>query len=169
METFDIVDPKTWAPYSYVYAGITAGAGFGELSDNGFSAEDRTFSWGGFAGYMVRPSPTWAFGVEADYTRNGFKVFNDEEEEHLKSLWSTTARLRVGMYPLKDVPLMPYVTGGAAWADNGKGLGASYGAGIEWEVNRRVAARVEAIRLNFDGFDQDSTLVRAGLSFALTP
>jgi len=170
---FDPIETSFQAS-AYGYAGLLAGWGRAEMSGDllgPFSdANDAGFVWGGFLGYMVRPSQVFAFGVEVDYVRTNFEktiVVPAFGFEALKSDWNASGRLRAGVYPITGVSVMIYVTGGVAWSDRGDGVGGVYGAGIEADMTKNIALRLELLQYNFDGTAGDQTIGRLGVAFKL--
>ena len=166
MSKFDPIN-TTFQATAYGYAGLLAGWGRADLEGDFLDARDSGFVWGGFAGYMVRPNQTFAFGVEVDYVRTHFSEVAVAPSffESLSSDWNASGRLRVGIFPVQTIAAMVYVTGGAALSDRADGMGGVYGAGVEMDMTKNTALRLEVLQYRFSGEAGDQTIGRLGIAF----
>jgi opacity protein-like surface antigen len=167
VQKFDPIE-TTFQATAYGYAGLLAGWGRADLEGDLLDGHDSGFVWGGFAGYMIRPNQVFAFGVEVDYVRTNFREVAVAPQcclEFLKSDWNASGRLRVGFFPVQTIAAMVYVTGGAAWSDRADGMGGVYGAGVEMDMTKNVALRLEVLQYRFSGEAGDQTIGRLGVAF----
>jgi opacity protein-like surface antigen len=162
---FDPIE-TTFQATAYGYAGLLAGWGRADLEGSLLEGHDSGFVWGGFIGYMVRPNQTFAFGVEVDYVRTHFSEMAKTQQflESLQSDWNASGRLRIGIFPVQTIAAMVYVTGGAAWSDRADGVGGVYGAGVEMDMTKNVALRLEVLQYRFSGEAGDQTIGRLGVA-----
>jgi len=165
--------PKSWIPYtSYGYVGANIGRNYydGDACAFSFSCEDRStgfkvYTGGKFSRY---------FGVELGYVNLG------EADRNGGSISAQGANLGlIGSIPLGDrFNIFGKVGGLYSWTKvespvptvaTGRkdGLGLSYGAGLQFDINKVVAIRADwdRYRLKFVNDRDDSDLYSIGVVF----
>jgi outer membrane immunogenic protein len=169
---------------SALYVGAVAGYNIAVLEAEGIDLANGKLMGGGVVGYRHR-LPQYVLGVEGDW------VFTDISASSTVSGVTVSAANRhlASVRLVAGIPLGPvlfYGTAGPAWqharvkatdgvdsdTDRVWQLGWSAGAGIEVELTKSFAVRVEALhyRFNkdnspFDAFETEQTVARGGLVF----
>jgi outer membrane immunogenic protein len=164
----------SYANWSGFYVGLNAGYGFGttnvDLDPSGFIA-------GGTLGYNLQTG-LWVWGIEGDFDYSAMK--DDALGAEAKIPWFATARGRIGYAGWGS--LMPYITGGAAFAsikvddgvttDSKTRVGWTVGAGLEYAMWSSWSVKLEYLyadlgKASFNGVDVNyhTNIVRAGLNY----
>lgn len=175
--------------HSGVYAGLTAGYNSAQLSTPGTDYAKTGAAGGAYIGYGIVGKSGLYVGLEADAMAKDIKWSSaDGYSATASGQWLGSARLRVGQ---TWGPVLAYVTGGAAFGDQRltvAGAGASNdwrygwtaGGGIEAQLSKVMALRVEVLRYDFadkaatlssglltDKIGDVETIGRVGISFKL--
>jgi outer membrane immunogenic protein len=168
----------SYATWSGFYVGVNAGYGFGKAdAAAGGNADPKGFLAGGTIGYNLQTG-VWVWGIEGDIDYSAMK--DDSGGADVKVPWFATARGRIGYAGWGN--LMPYITGGAAFAnlkvdaagvsDNATRVGWTAGAGLEYAMWSNWSVKVEYLyadlgTYSLTGGDVDFTtnIVRAGLNY----
>lgn len=164
----------SYATWSGFYVGINGGYGFGTTN---VSIDPKGFLAGGTIGYNLQTG-VWVWGLEGDFDYSAMK--DDDAGTEVKVPWFGTARGRIGYAGWGN--LMPYITGGAAFAnvkvDAGAGsdsktrIGWTLGAGLEYAMWSNWSVKLEYLyadlgKASFGGTDVEfkTSIVRAGLNY----
>jgi outer membrane immunogenic protein len=168
----------SYATWSGFYVGVNAGYGSSSADGAaGGSADPKGFLAGGTIGYNLQTG-VWVWGIEGDFDYSAMK--DDGGGADVKIPWFATVRGRIGYAGWGN--LMPYITGGAAFAkldvdaggasDSDTRVGWTAGAGLEYAMWSNWSVKLEYLYADlgtFDigGADVDVTtnIVRAGLNY----
>jgi outer membrane immunogenic protein len=167
----------SYATWSGFYVGVNAGYGFGKADAAGANVDPSGFLAGGTIGYNLQTG-VWVWGLEGDFDYSAMK--DSKAGVEVKSPWFATARGRIGYAGWGN--LMPYITGGAAFAnlkataagvsDNATRVGWTAGAGLEYAMWSNWSVKVEYLyadlgtySLNGTDVDYTTNIVRAGLNY----
>jgi outer membrane immunogenic protein len=169
-----------------LYLGLNGGYGWGQSNaDTGYDVSNDGFFFGGQIGYNMTVGGNIVLGLEGDLQWADINGSNDTGPVVGQDVnWFGTARARVG---LAMGNLLPYVTGGFAWANETRtsDLGASQdlthtgyalGAGIEYAWTRNISTKLEYQYINLNSktyddipagpsVDQDIHTIRLGVNF----
>jgi outer membrane immunogenic protein len=164
--------------WSGFYIGLNAGYGFGQADVGPVSLDLNGFVGGGTIGYNLQTG-VWVWGIEGDFNYSAMK--DDVGPVEVSVPWFATARGRIGYAGWNN--MMPYITGGAAFAklevDAGAGgndsdtrVGWTIGAGLEYALYSAWSVKVEYLYADLGtydiaGADVDFTtnIVRAGVNY----
>lgn len=147
------------------YGGLSAGYGWGDADSSTIVDMDINGGFfGGQIGYNLMLDNNLVVGIEADIATSGIDgrrpPFGPIPQTTTHEIdWFGTVRGRLG-YAMGDV--LPYITGGFAFADatrttsagGGMSAGASHtgyavGAGVEWAFSEIMSAKIEYQYLDF--------------------
>jgi outer membrane immunogenic protein len=165
--------------WSGFYVGVNAGYGFGKADAGGGADVDPSgFVGGGTIGYTLQTG-LWVWGIEGDFDYSAMK--DEVGGLEVKAPWFATVRGRIGYAGWGN--LLPYITGGAAFAklevdagaagsDSDTRVGWTLGAGLEYALWSNWSVKVEYLyadlgTYDIGGGDVDFTtnIVRAGLNY----
>ena len=171
----------SYATWSGFYVGVNAGYGFG-TSDWAALATDpkpKGFLAGGTIGYNLQTG-VWVWGIEGDFDYSAMK--DDVGGNETKVPWFGTARGRIGYAGWGN--LMPYITGGAAFAnvkassaagsESKTRVGWTAGVGLEYALFSSWSVKVEYLYADLGSFnctvcggdvEFKTNIVRAGLNY----
>lgn len=166
----------TWSGF---YIGINGGYGLGSGDlGGGVDVDPRGYLIGGTIGYNLQTG-VWVWGVEGDF------AYSTVEDDcgagcDFKMPWFGTARGRVGYAGWGNI--MPYITGGAAFAkleaeaggasDSATKIGWTVGGGVEYAFMGNWSVKLEYLYADLGKFelgggdvDFNTHIVRAGLNY----
>jgi outer membrane immunogenic protein len=165
--------------WSGFYVGVNAGYGFGKAdAGGGADVKPSGFIAGGTVGYNLQTG-LWVWGIEGDFDYSAMK--DEVGGVDVKAPWFGTVRGRIGYAGWGN--LLPYITGGAAFAkldvdagaagsDSDTRVGWTLGAGLEYALWSNWSVKVEYLyadlgTYDIGGGDVDFTtnIVRAGLNY----
>jgi outer membrane immunogenic protein len=165
--------------WSGFYVGVNAGYGFGKAdAGGGADVKPSGFIAGGTVGYNLQTG-LWVWGIEGDFDYSAMK--DEVGGLEVKAPWFATVRGRIGYAGWGN--LLPYITGGAAFAklevdagaagsDSDTRVGWTLGAGLEYALWSNWSVKVEYLyadlgTYDIGGGDVDFTtnIVRAGLNY----
>jgi outer membrane immunogenic protein len=171
----DLAKPRYEAPPAYeapsyaswtgFYVGINGGYGFGTSDWNtpAVSVDPQGGLVGGTIGYNYQTG-SWVWGLEGDFDWADIKgdTTCGLGTCETKSDWFATARLRVGYGGSGN--WLPYITGGAAFADvkatnslltsaSKNMFGWTVGAGVEYAMVTNWSVKVEYLYADLGSFD----------------
>ncbi|HVV80514.1 MAG TPA: outer membrane protein [Pseudolabrys sp.] len=168
----------SYATWSGFYVGINGGYGFGKADGGGANVDVNGFLVGGTVGYNLQTG-VWVWGIEGDFDYSAMKDSTGGVDT--KVPWFATVRGRIGYAGWGN--LMPYITGGAAFAkmevdagaagsDNDTKVGWTLGAGLEYAMFSNWSVKIEYLyadlgTYSIGGADIDYTtnIVRAGINY----
>jgi outer membrane immunogenic protein len=167
----------SYATWSGFYVGVNAGYGFGKADSALGDLDPSGFLGGGTIGYNLQTG-VWVWGIEGDFDYSAMK--DDTGGVEVKLPWFATVRGRIGYAGWGN--LMPYITGGAAFAkmevdspvgnDNDTRVGWTAGAGLEYAMWSNWSVKVEYLYADLGSFsigggdvDYTTNIVRAGLNY----
>ena len=168
----------TWSGF---YVGLNAGYAFGDADWVGFAADPSPtgFLGGATIGYNLQTG-SWVWGLEADVAWANVKDNVGARETEMT--WFGTARGRIGYSGWSS--MMPYITGGAAFAGIKNTIGAvettstrtgwTAGVGLEYMMWSAWSVKLEYLYADLGtaactacggGVDYTTHIVRAGLNY----
>jgi outer membrane immunogenic protein len=171
----------SYATWSGFYLGVNAGYGFGKSAwDTGENPDPKGFIAGGTIGYNLQTG-VWVWGIEGDFDYSAMKGTDAGAET--KVPWFATARGRIGYAGWGN--LMPYITGGAAFANVKADAGAAgsesktrvgwtAGLGLEYALFSSWSVKLEYLYADLGSFtctvcggdvSFKTNIVRAGLNY----
>jgi len=162
------------------YVGLNAGYAFGDADWSTFAADPSPtgFLVGGTIGYNLQTG-SWVWGIEGDLA--WANVDDSVGARTSEMTWFGTARGRIGYAGFGS--MMPYITGGAAFAGVENSIGAASvsetrvgwtaGLGLEYMVWSNWSVKLEYLYADLgtaDGpaatnVDMTANTVRAGLNY----
>lgn len=171
----------SYATWTGFYVGINGGYGFGDSdwAALGTDPEPSGFLIGGTVGYNLQTG-VWVWGIEGDFA---YSTIDDTVAGATVEVpWFATARGRIGYAGWGN--LMPYFTGGAAFAkveattagatESDTRIGWTVGAGLEYAMWSNWSVKVEYLYADLGSFtctvcggevEYKSHFVRAGLNY----
>ena len=174
----------TYATWTGFYVGINGGYGFGDSDFGAFISDPQPkgFLVGGTLGYNLQTG-VWVWGIEGDIAYSAMKddVGCGGGSCELKMPWFATARGRIGYGGWGN--LLPYITGGAAFAnlkasapggdETATRVGWTLGAGLEYALFSNWSVKIEYLYADFGTMDctacgdvdYKAQFVRAGLNY----
>jgi outer membrane immunogenic protein len=149
----------SYATWSGFYVGINGGYGWGTADVGGIDIDTNGFLVGGTIGYNLQTG-VWVWGIEGDFAYSDMKDESAGVETTIP--WFGTVRGRIGYAGWGN--LMPYITGGAAFAkmevDAGAGgsdsdtkVGWTLGAGLEYALWSNWSVKLEYLYADLGSFD----------------
>jgi outer membrane immunogenic protein len=175
----------TYATWTGFYVGINAGYGGGEADFGAFASDPwpKGFLVGGTLGYNLQTG-NFVWGLEGDIAYSAVKDdvgCGGGGTCEAKMPWFATARGRIGYAGWGS--LMPYITGGAAFAslkaeapggdETATRVGWTVGAGVEYALWSNWSVKLEYLYADFGEMDcaacgdvkYKPQFVRAGLNY----
>ena len=170
----------SYATWSGFYIGAVAGYGFGSAdAGGGLDFDTKGFLAGGTIGYNLQTG-SWVWGLEGDFSYSAMKDDTTVPGAEVKVPWFGTARGRIGYAGWGN--LMPYITGGAAFAKmeiSGAGgsesdtrIGWTVGGGLEYALFSNWSVKVEYLYADLGSFeftggniDFNTHIVRGGINY----
>jgi outer membrane immunogenic protein len=157
--------PASFAGWTGFYVGINGGYGFGtaDWDTPALSTEPDGGLIGGTIGYNMQSGP-WVWGLEGDFDWADIKASTPCTFGTCatKMDWFATARGRIGYAAFGG--LMPFVTGGAAFADvkatntlfpevSKTMVGWTAGGGVEYAFRGNWSVKIEYLYSDLGSFD----------------